>query len=317
MQETISFCIPCYRSELTIEAVIDEIKYEIKKQENKYQYEIVCAVDGSPDNVYQKLKFLAEKDDKIKVINLSKNFGQAGARMATLKYATGDYLVCLDDDGQCPMNHFWDLFKPIIDGKDVSIAKYEKKKQSLFKNIGSSLNKYTTHSLLDVDKEFKMSNFFILTRYIAEELLKYTNPYPFMTGLITRSTNNIELVEMDDRERFSGTTGYTLKTLLSHWLNGFTSFSIKPLRISSLIGVICAFFGFDFGIYSIIRKIIVPDIQVGWTSIIAILLFIGGLIMLMLGMIGEYIGRIYISLNNAPQYVVRDTINIDEEPSNE
>ena len=128
---------------------------------------------------------------------------------------------------------------------------------------------------------------------------------------------SIALVKMEDRKRISGKTGYTLKKLISHWLNGFTAFSIKPLRFSSLIGVICAVMGFLFGIITIIRKLIDPSIVAGYSSTIAILLFIGGLIMLMLGMIGEYLGRIYISINNSPQYVVRETINIDKETNNE
>ena len=317
MQEKISFCIPCYRSEDTISQVIEEIASVMDSKKDKYEYEIVCVIDGSPDNVYHVLKNIATDNDKIKVVDLARNFGQAGARMATLKYATGDYLVCLDDDGQCPMNHFWELFEPIEKGMDVAIAKYPKKEQSLFKNFGSNINKITMRSLLDVDKDFKMSNFFIIRKYVSKKILEYTNPYPFMTGLITRTTKNIALVEMEDRKRISGKTGYTLKKLISHWLNGFTAFSIKPLRFSSLIGVICAVMGFLFGVITIIRKLIDPSIVAGYSSTIAILLFIGGLIMLMLGMIGEYLGRIYISINNSPQYVVRETINIDKETNNE
>ena len=115
---------------------------------------------------------------------------------------------------------------------------------------------------------------------------------------------------MAERDRLEGEGNYTLRKSLSLWVNGLTAFSVKPLRVSSLIGVICAIIGFIFGIITIIRKIVYTNISVGWSSTVSIMLFIGGLIMLMLGMIGEYIGRIYISINNSPQYVIRETINI-------
>ena len=311
-KKLISFCIPCYRSEKTIGIVIDEIIEMMGKRSEEYDYEIINVIDGSPDNVYAVLKNIAKGNEKIKVINLAKNFGQAGARMATLRYAKGDFVVCMDDDAQCPMQELWNLFKPMEEGKDVSIARYPKKKQSAFKNLGSKFNNKMVHTLMDVPKEFEMSNFFIMRRYLVDEILEYKNPYPYLIGLINRATHNIGYVVMEERERAAGTTGYTFKKLISLWMNGFTAFSVIPLRISSFIGVICAFIGFVFGLVTIIRKLINPMVGAGWSSTIAIILFVGGLIMLMLGMIGEYLGRIYISLNKSPQYVVRETVNVDE-----
>lgn len=305
----ISFSIPCYNSEKTIVSVIDEIKMMIL--DSKYDYEIVAAIDGSPDNVYDVLMDMAGKDKKIKVLNFSKNFGQASARMASLKYATGKYIVCLDDDGQCPMDRLWDLIKPLEEGKDVSIADYPHKKQSLFKNFGSRLNRLMARALLEVPKGFRMSNFFAMRQFVARRVTEYSNPYPYMTGLLAQTTQNFEWVKMEERERIEGSTGYTLKKLVSLWMNGFTSFSVKPLRISSFTGIVCATIGFVFGLVTIIRKLINVNIAAGYSSMIAIMLFIGGLVMVMLGMVGEYIGRIYISLNNSPQYVIKDVMNLD------
>ena len=307
----ISFCIPCYGSEKTIEYVVNEIIETVNQRADEFDYEIIAVNDCSPDNVYSVLSNLAQKNDRIKVVNLARNFGQAGARMATLKYSTGDYTVCMDDDGQCPIPELWNLIQPIFDGADVSIAKYPKKKQSKFKNLGSKFNNFMVHSLMDVDSNFEMSNFFVLKRFMVEEILNYQNPYPYLIGLINRATHNISFVPMEERNRISGNTGYSIKKLVSLWMNGFTAFSVKPLRISSVIGVVCAIFGFVFGVFTVIRKLVVPSISAGWSSIVSILLFVGGLIMLMLGMIGEYIGRIYISLNNSPQYVVNELINIE------
>lgn len=307
----ISFVIPCYGSENTIEQVVDEI-INVVSQKSEYDYEILAINDCSPDNVLSKLFDLSKKNKKIKVINFAKNMNRPGAVMAGLNYAKGDYVVVMDDDGQCPMDNFWKLLQPLLDGHDVSIASYPERKQSWFKNFGTLVNKKMTQFILDRPKDMQFTNFMIMKSYIVKEIIKYKNPYPYYTGLLLRTTSDIVNVKMEERERISGNTTFTFSKMLGMWLNGLTAFSIKPLRLSSLIGVICAIIGFIFGIITIIRKLFIPNISVGWSSTVSIMLFIGGLIMLMLGMIGEYLGRIYISINNSPQYVVKETINIDE-----
>lgn len=311
MKKLISFAIPCYRSEKTVTSVIEEIREAINKVSDRYDYEVVAVVDGSPDNVFEVLKNIAQDDEKIKVVNLAKNYGQSNAKISALRHATGDYIVLLDDDGQCPVDKTVDLVEPLEQGYDISFADYPVKKQSWFKNFGSKINTYTSRIVLDVPKGFHSSNFYAMKSFVRDQIVLYKNPYPYMDGLISQITKSIAYVPMEERERISGSTGYTFKKLLALWLNGFTAFSVVPLRVSSLVGVICAIAGFIFGIITIIRKLVIVDISVGWSSTISIMLFIGGLIMLMLGMIGEYIGRIYISINDAPQYVERETINVN------
>ena len=308
--KTISFVIPCYGSEKTIEPVCEEIINEISKR-NEYDYEILAVNDCSPDNVLGILKTMARNNEKIKVLNLAKNMNRPGAVMAGLNYAKGDYIVIMDDDGQCPMNQFWELFKPIEDGHDVSIASYQKRKQSLFKNFGTFVNDRMTRFIINKPKDMQVTNFIICKSYVIDEIIKYDNPYPYFTGLLLRTTTDIVNVELEQRERFEGKSTFTFFKMLSMWINGLTAFSIRPLRISSFIGALSAFVGFVFGVVTIIRKF-TANIALGWSSIVSILLFIGGLIMLMLGMIGEYLGRIYISLNKSPQYVIKEKINIKE-----
>lgn len=308
----LSFVIPCYRSEKTVKSVIDEIMMVVG-QKSKYEYEIIAVNDYSPDDVYSVLKELSGVNDRIKVIDLAKNVGKHAALMAGFSVVQGDYVICVDDDGQCPIDHLWDLLEPLDNGYDMAIARYPKKKQSGFKNFGSKMNSAMTKIMLDKPKDFVFSNFVARKRFVCDKIIEYRNPYPYLEGLSLNVTRNIAFVPMEERERISGTSGYNLKKSLSLWLNGLTAFSVKPLRVSSLIGVICAIIGFIFGIITIIRKLIYTSISVGWSSTVSIMLFIGGLIMLMLGMIGEYIGRIYISINNSPQYVVRETINISDD----
>jgi len=307
----ISFVIPCYGSEKTIEKVIDEI-IEVVGQRKSYNYEIVCVNDHSKDHVLDVLRKIASKNKNVKVIDFAKNMNRPSAVMAGLKYSDGDYRIILDDDGQCPMQNLWRLIEPLEKGSDVSMAKYPERKQGLFKNFGTAMNKAMTRFFLERPKDLEFTNFMALKSFIAEEIIKYDNPYPYLTGLLLRSTQNFANVEMEERERMSGSTTFSFKKMLDLWLNGVTAFSIKPLRISTFVGVICAIVGFIYGLVLIIEKLIGMDITVGYSSIVAILLFIGGVIMIMLGIIGEYIGRIYISINNSPQYIIKEKINFDE-----
>lgn len=309
----LSFIIPCYGSEKTVGIVIKEID-EIVSKNRKYDYEIIAVNDHSPDNVWNVLKEISKTNNKVKLINLAKNMNRPGALMAGMSKVTGDYIILMDDDGQCPMENLWDLIKPLEEGHDVSIAKYPTYKQSIFKSFGTIVNRKMTEVIMGKPKDLSFTNFSALKRYIVDEIIKYKNPYPYMTGLLLRTTSDIVNVKMEERERITGSTNFTFKKMLSLWINGFTAFSIKPLRISTVIGFITAAIGFVYGIYIVIHKLFIhTNIAEGYSSTMAVMLFIGGIIMMMLGMIGEYIGRIYISINNSPQYVIKETVNINKE----
>ncbi len=311
MKMKISFVIPCYRSENTVSAVIDEIIGKVSEKP-EYDYEIIAVNDSSPDNVYDVLVNRANENTKIKVIDLAKNGGKHAALMAAFAYVKGDYVVCVDDDGQCPVDKLWDLIEPLENGYDMSVAKYPKKKQSFGKNFGSKINSLMTRIMLEKPKDFVFSNFVARKKFVCDKIIEYKNPYPYLEGLSLSITRNIAFIEMEERSRLSGTSGYNFKKSLSLWINGFTAFSVKPLRISTFLGMVFATFGFLVGLIVVIKKLINPLIPMGYSSTMAALLFIGGIIMLMLGMLGEYIGRIYISINNSPQYVIRDTVNIEK-----
>lgn len=304
----ISFIIPCYRSEKTVGQVISELNTVVGET---CEYEVITVNDCSPDNVLGRLKEFAAEDSRIKVIDLARNMGKHSALMAGYAHATGDVIVGLDDDGQCPVDHLWELLEPLEQGYDISLARYPEKKQSKFKNFGSTVNDWMTRIMIEKPKNLKLSNFYAMKRFVCDEMLRYHNPYPYVDGLMLRTTRKIKNVDMQERERLSGTTGYTLVKSLKLWINGFTSFSVKPLRIATFLGLITAVIGFLVAFYVVIHRILHPEIVAGYTSLMAVLLLIGGIIMVLLGMIGEYLGRIYICINNSPQYVIRETINID------
>ena len=310
-KELISFVIPCYNSMNSINGVVKEID-DTMNEHKEYDYEIILVNDSSPDDVWSVIKEISEEKKYVKAISFAKNFGQHSALMAGYRASKGDIIVSADDDGQTPIDQVFRLIDKLDDKCDVVYARYDKIKQSFARRCGTWINGKMNEILLGKPKGLFASSYYIMKRFVAMDMIKYNNPYPYIGGLVFRTTKKIINVDVDHREREEGQSGYSFGKLIKLWMNGFTAFSVVPLRFSSLIGVICAIIGFIFGIVTVIRKLVTPDISVGWSSTVAIMLFIGGLIMLMLGMIGEYLGRIYISINNSPQYVVKESINVNE-----
>ena len=302
----ISFVIPCYRSEKTLPDVVDEIKTTMATI--GHEFEIILVNDCSPDKTFEVIKKLASENDNILGIDLAKNFGQHCALMAGMRHTSGDVVVCLDDDGQTPADEVGKLLDKLDEGYDVCYASYGKKQHSGFRNFGSKVNELMTRIMLGKPKELKVSSYFAAKRFIVDDMLRYEQSYAYVIGLVLRATKNVANVEVNHRARSVGESGYTLAKLFSLWFNGFTAFSIKPLRIATGIGIFCACSGFLYGIYTIIKKLVLVDVQAGFSALMSVLVFIGGMIMLMLGLIGEYIGRIYICMNNSPQYVIREKV---------
>lgn len=314
----ISFVIPCYRSSQTLPGVIQEIKDTMKTLKG-YEYEIVLVNDSSPDDTFCVITGLCRENDNITGINLAKNFGQHAALMAGFHYVKGDIVVCLDDDGQTPACEVGRLLAGIEEGADVVYAKYNHKHHSGFRNFGSHVNEVMTRIMLGKPKDLYVSSYFAARRFVVDEMIRYEYAYPYVIGLVLRTTKNIVNVEIDHRDRQAGESGYTLKKLLGLWFNGFTAFSVKPLRIATVTGTICALCGFAYGIYTIIKKIFIQpsDLVIGFSALMSVIVFMGGMLMLMLGLVGEYMGRMYVSMNNSPQYVIREIVGNGKEETKE
>ena len=308
MSNLVSFVIPCYRSAQTIGRVVEEIDTTMKEMSG-YEYEIVLVNDASPDDTFEAVRALCAGRKDICGVNLARNFGQHAALMAGFRHTRGDVVICLDDDGQTPAGEAGKLLAKLEEGYDVVYAKYVHKQHSPFRNFGSKVNELMTRVMLGKPKELYISSYFAMKKFVAQELIRYENPYPYVIGLVLRTTKKIANVEVTHREREIGTSGYTMGKLLGLWFNGFTAFSIKPLRIATVIGVASACGGFIYGIYTIVKKFLNPAVPVGFSALMASFVFFCGLILLMLGLIGEYIGRIYISMNNSPQYVIRECVD--------
>lgn len=305
----ISFVIPCYRSSETLPGVVAEIEETMQKLPD-YRHEIVLINDCSPDDTFETIRRLCRENKRITGINLARNFGQHAALMAGFHHVSGDIAICLDDDGQTPACEADRLIRAIEEGADVAYARYAHKHHSGFRNFGSRVNELMTRVMLGKPKDLYVSSYFAARKFVVEEMLHYENSYPYVIGLVLRTTKNIVNVDVNHRDRQAGESGYTMKKLLALWFNGFTTFSVKPLRIATAAGVVCAVCGFLYGIYTIIKKIFIqpPGLVTGFSALMSVIVFMGGMLMLMLGLVGEYMGRVYISMNSSPQFVIREVV---------
>ncbi len=304
-QREISYVIPCYHSEKTLAAVVEEIDKAMTSLP-EYSYEIIMVNDGSGKETWDVIRGLCQGHEDRKGYDLARNFGQHGALMAGIRHTKGDVVVCLDDDGQTPADEVGKLLRALQDGADVAYASYEHKEHSAFRNFGSWVNEKMLEIMLNKPKELYVSSYFAMRRFVADEVLRYENSYPYLLGLVLRSTSHIVNVPVHHRRREIGNSGYTLGKLLGLWMNGFTAFSIKPLRIGTAMGAVCAALAFLYAIYTVIKKLVNPSVPVGFSAMMTAIVFFGGMILLMLGLVGEYVGRTYICANSAPQAVIRE-----------
>ncbi len=300
----ISIVIPVYNAQLTISALVKLLIAEIGKQ---YALEIILVNDYSKDHSHREcLKLYEENKPMIKYLSLAKNFGEHNAVMAGLNKVDGDFIIIMDDDFQNPVEEVIKLIHYSVGNDfDVVYTYYEEKKHNLFRNFGSRLNNRMATILLKKPKDLYLSSFKCLSRFTVHEIIKYDLPYPYIDGLILRTTSNIGTIQVNHEKRQEGKSGYTLIKLIKLWSNMFTSFSVIPLRISIFVGLFFAITGFLFGIYSIIEHFLVANLPAGFSLTITAIFIFAGIQLISLGMIGEYIGRIFISQNKQPQYTVK------------
>lgn len=310
--EKISIIIPCYNSSKTLLDVVQEVGTTMESHRD-YHYEIVLVNDFSTDVTWNIISDLSKRNPRVKGLDLGRNFGQHAAILAGMNEANGDIVVCLDDDGQTPANEMFKLIQALDEKTDVVYARYMHKQHSFIRNIGSKVNDVMARHLIKKPKDLYISSYFVAKKYVIDNMLNYKNPYPYVIGLVLQATSNIKNVDVNHRERTVGTSGYSIKKLFSLWINGFTSFSVKPLRIATALGFTFAVFGIFYVIYTVLKKLYYPMVPVGWSSLIAAILMTNGVVLIVLGLVGEYIGRIFISINNIPQYVIRERVNCHHE----
>jgi glycosyltransferase involved in cell wall biosynthesis len=300
----ISIVIPVYNSQDNL----DELFRQINNALQNISYEVIFINDGSKDRSWDVIKHIAALNENIIAINLRKNFGQDNALMAGIEYACGNYIVIIDDDLQHSPGDILKLYKKCNDGYDVCYAHFQEKHQQIWKNLGSWLNSVIACWLLQKPKGIYMSPFKIIKKDVAKSLLQYSGPFPYIDGLILDYTNKLTSVDVEHYKRYKGKSNYNFIRSFSVFLKTLTSFSVIPLRIATVIGFISSITGFIIAIYFIIEYLTTNYKAEGWTSLILSLLIIGGLMLMLIGLIGEYIGRMFLTLNKKPQFSICEII---------
>ena len=303
-----SIVIPCYKSSHTIRKVVEETAAEMERL-GRVPFEFVLTDDCSPDGgeTLKVLEELADEYPYVRIVELARNAGQHNASMAALNYARGDVVISMDDDGQTHCSQLGKLFDKFDEGYDLVFGYYEDKKHSGFRNFGSWVNFETVRILIGKPKDMKTSSFWVIRKYVRDYIVQYKSQYTHLQGLFLRTVahDKIASVPVEHFERAYGKSNYTMKKLIGLWSN-IMGFSVVPLKMAQRVGMALFALGIVGAIYIFIRKLLHPATAVGWSSMMVALFFFSGMIIFFLGIIGEYIGRMFQNMSNAPQFVVRN-----------
>lgn len=301
----ISVVIPVYRSEDNLPELVSRIELALKD----FAFELVLVNDCSPDRSWMVIEDLCKKYDFITGLSLMKNSGQDNAIIAGLNYVSGSYVVIMDDDLQHDPKDILKLYQKCKEGYHVCYANFNLKKQAAWKNFGSWLNGKLAEILINKPKGIYLSPFEMLKYEVVHEIIKYKGSHPYIQGLIFNVTDNVCQVDVEHHERYSGTSNYNFIKSINVFLRLATGFSVKPLRFASVLGFISSLSGFIM-IPIYLYQYFSNDYKniEGWTTLVILLLLIGGLILMSLGIIGEYLGRMYIDISNKPQYTIESRI---------
>jgi glycosyltransferase involved in cell wall biosynthesis len=301
---SISIVIPVYQGAESIGPLVDLL---VESLGSPYDLEIVLVNDCSLDNSEEICRQLYFKYRPIVAFySLAKNVGEHNAVMAGLNYSRGEWVVIMDDDFQNPVSEVIKLVSyAVAHSYDVVYTYYDKKKHSFFRNAGSWFNDKVAGLMLKKPSKLYLSSFKVMNRFLVGEVVNYTLPYPYIDGLILRTTNNIGTLKVEHSERTFGRSGYTIRKLVSLWMNMFTNFSIIPLRISMGIGFAFAALGIVIGIDMIVEKITNPSLPVGYALLVFLVTVFAATQLIAIGMVGEYLGRMFLYLNKKPQFSIR------------
>lgn len=304
----ISVVIPVYKSEKCIPELTKQISDALKD----FSWELILVNDCSPDNSWTGIKKVAAENNNITGINLRKNGGQDLAILAGLNHAKGKWIVIMDDDLQHSPYDIPKLYAQAQKGFDVVYADFKQKKQKLWKNLGSWLNGKVSEITLGKPKGIYLSPFKIISGSVVKEMCKLNNLFPYIDGLIFQVTKNITQINIEHHKREYGKSNFTLVKSMQVFFRMMFGFSTFPLNFATYIGFFSSTMGFVLAIYFLVKFLLGLEPLTGWTSLIMVILILGGLILLALGIIGKYIGQMYLTINNSPKYIVKETVGYEE-----
>ncbi|MDO1450979.1 glycosyltransferase family 2 protein [Rhodocytophaga aerolata] len=300
----ISIVIPVYNSQDCVIELVERINEHLAGFK---PFELILVNDKSKDLSWQRIIEVTRNYHWIKGINLKKNAGQDNAIMAGLGFARGEYIVIMDDDLQHSPKDIPLLYTTCKKGNDVCYGSFLEKKQKSWKNLGSELNGYLAGKFLKKPEELYLSPFKIIHRSVVDKILEYKGPFPYIDAIILGVTSNIVQIKLEHQKRYAGTSNYNILRSISVFLKHVTGYSVYPLRVATFIGFSASILSFLLGIYYLLDYLLNDHKVEGFITIVLLIVFFNGIILICLGLIGEYVGRIYLTINNKPQYSI-DTV---------
>ena len=306
----LSVVIPVYNGARTIGPLVERLTETLHAN----ALQIVLVDDGSLDTSDAVCRDLSARyAGVVTYVKLGRNFGEHNAVMAGLWHARGDHAVIMDDDFQNPPEEVGRLVAHASrHGYDIVYTHSRVKHHHWLRNLGSRLNDRVANFMLDKPRNLYLSSFKCLSRFLVDQILRYRGPYPYIDGLALRCTRNIGTIEVRHAPRAEGRSNYTLRKLLRLWLNMFVNFSVMPLRVSTVVGLACSVFGLALGVEALVERLVRPGVPVGWASVLMPVVLFSGVQLVMLGLLGEYLGRLFLTENQTPQFVVREVVESGE-----
>lgn len=301
----ISIVIPVYNSH----ECVAELSRQIKDALKGIEYEQIMVNDCSKDSSWEEIQKEASQNPNLLGINLRKNGGQDSAIITGLNYASGKWIVIMDDDLQHSPYDIPKLYEEAKKGFDVVYANFEAKKQKLWKNLGSWFNGKISEIAIQKPKEIYLSPFKIVSKGVVDEMVKFNNLFPYIDGLIFQVTRNITQIDIEHHKRELGQSNYNLVKSIKVFLRMMFGFSTMPLNLASWTGFFSAIAGFGLAIFYFVEYLQGKADVTGWTTIVILILILGGLILVALGIIGKYLGQVYLTVNNQPKFIVKETVN--------
>jgi len=300
--------IPCYNSATTIGPLVADLA-ALQLEDG---HDIVLVNDGSRDDTARVCRELVRTASvPVTFVDLARNFGEHNAVMAGLRFAHGAQVITIDDDGQNPPSEVEKLYRHARErGHDVVYTYYAEKQHAPWRNLGSWLANKCADLLLDKPKGLYLSSFRCMSAFVVEQIRHYEGPYPYVDGLIFQVTQNVGCMEVAHEQRRVGRSTYTVRKLARLWLNLLLNISVVPVRVSSVLGLVFSIVGF-LATLEVIVETLVTRTPPGWGSFMCALLVFSGVQLLTIGLVGEYVGRMYLTVNRRPQSVVRDVVRKD------
>lgn len=300
---SLSIVIPVYNSEETIGTVVERL-FELYGAED---LEVILVDDASRDRTAEVSAELAARfHPRVVLVALARNFGEHNAVMAGLGFSHGDWVAVMDDDFQNPPETVAELLRVARQGPyDVVYSRYVRQMHAGWRRVGSWINNLFATLLLSKPYDLYLSSFKVMSRAAVEQIVRYSGPYPYIDGLLLQSFGRIGVVTVPHSARTAGKSSYSVRKLIRLWLNTFTNFSVLPLRVAFLLGLLACALGMLLMLVLFYEALTGPAIPQGYLSLMTVLLVFSGLILIVCGLIGEYVGRILLNINGKPQFVIR------------